>query len=84
MIGHHFSSDGRLPERDLQDLADELAIQMHSRLGSRVYMLQRTDVAELIAPYIDDLATEDQRAAVWLVWHLFQDALDMEMHDRRS
>lgn len=80
MQGYRFSTDRRLPERDMLDLADALAVQIHSTLGPRVYMLPRTDVFQLIAPYIDDLATEDQQDLAWMVWHLFQDALEVEMH----
>lgn len=67
----------RLPEHDLYELADVLAIQLHGWMGRRVYRLQRSDIAELIAPYVQDLVTEDQHDISWLVWHLFQDARDM-------
>lgn len=78
MRGHRYSTDGALPERDLLELADALAIQLHDRLGARVYLLQRNDVAELVAPYIADLVADDQRIVPWVVWHLFQDAYEME------
>lgn len=78
MQGYRFSTDRRLPERDMLDLADVLAVQVHQTLGPRVYMLGRGDVAELIRPYIDDLAADDQHDLAWMVWHLFQDACDME------
>ncbi len=83
MQGYRYSTDGHLPERDLQELADTLALQIHDSLGARVYQLPRSDVAELIAPYIDDLALVDQRSLSWMVWHLFQDAMEMEMGDER-
>ena len=76
-------SNDRLSDSDIQELADALAIQLHRRLGSRVYRLHRTDVAELIAPHIDDLIPEDQNAVAWMVWHLFQDALDIETQTKR-
>jgi len=82
MRGIHYSTDDRLAEQDLDDLVDELALQLHERMGDRVYMLQRRDVADLIGPYIDDLSREDQRALPWLVWHLFQDALDVVLTHR--
>lgn len=78
MQGYRFSTDHRLPERDLIDLADALALQVHQSLGPRVYMLPRSDVFELIFPYVDDLAVEDQQDLSWMVWHLFQDACEME------
>lgn len=78
MHGYRFSTDRRLPERDIIDLADALALQIHETLGPRVYLLPRADVSELIAPYIDDLAPEDQQDLSWMVWHLFQDAFEME------
>ncbi|NJM05077.1 hypothetical protein HC891_00845 [Candidatus Gracilibacteria bacterium] len=82
MRGYRYTATNQLPERDLHDLADLLAMQFHSSFGPRVYKLQRGDVAELLDPYIDDLHNEDQRAVVWLVWSLFQDALDMETSGR--
>lgn len=79
MRGHLYSSEAGLSERDMRELADLLALRLHDRLGERVYMLNRRDVAELVAPYITDLSRDDQRAMHWLVWHLFQDALDLEL-----
>lgn len=78
MIGYRYSTERRLPERDILDLGDALALQIHETLGPRVYMLPRSDVFELIGPYVDDLAVEDQRAVSWVVWHLFQDAHELE------
>ncbi|PDV99465.1 hypothetical protein [Candidatus Viridilinea mediisalina] len=78
MQGYRFSSNGRLPERDMLDLADLLALQIHTSLGQRVYMLPRSDVFTLILPYIDDLSEEDQHDLSWMVWHLFQDAREMD------
>jgi hypothetical protein len=81
MRGYRFSTDRRLPERDMLDLADALALQIHESLGSRVYMLPRTDVAELIRAYVNDLSAEDQHDISWIIWHLFQDAREMESPD---
>jgi hypothetical protein len=81
MRGYRFSTDRRLPERDMLDLADALALQIHESLGERVYMLPRTDVAELIRAYVDDLSAEDQHDISWIIWHLFQDAREMEAPD---
>ncbi|MFV9503153.1 MAG: hypothetical protein AB4911_01165 [Oscillochloridaceae bacterium umkhey_bin13] len=78
MRGYRFSTDRRLPERDLLDLADLLALQLHDSLGPRVYLLPRSDVAELIHPFVDDLVAEDQHDLAWIVWHLFQDASEMD------
>jgi hypothetical protein len=80
MHGYRYSTDRRLPERDMHDLADTLAMQLHELLGERVYMLSRQDIVELIEPYIDDLTPSDQRDLSWMVWHLFQDAREMELH----
>lgn len=80
MRGIRYSTDKSLSERDLRELADALALRLHDRMGDRVYMLTRGDVVELVTPYIDDLSTEDQRAVPWLVWHLFQDALEAELN----
>jgi hypothetical protein len=81
MQGIRFSTGPGLSERDLRELTDALALRLHERMGDRVYMLTRGDVAELVAPYIDDLEPSDRRAVPWLVWHLFQDALEDEMND---
>ena len=77
MQGYRFSTDHRLPERDMLELADTLALQIHQTLGSRVFLWPRSDVADLIAPYVDDLDPEDQHALGWMVWHLFQDAFEL-------
>lgn len=79
MQGYRFSTDRHLPERDMIDLADSLALQIHQTLGPRVYLLSRLDVLELISPYVDDLDPEDQRDLSWMVWHLFQDAYELEL-----
>lgn len=77
MHGYRFSTDDRLPERDMIDLADALALQIHQSLGQRVYLLARSDVLELIIPYIDDLSHDDRHDLSWMVWHLFQDAREL-------
>jgi hypothetical protein len=81
MRGYRFSTDRRLPERDMLDLADALALQIHESLGSRVYLLPRSDVAELIRAYVNDLGAEDQHDISWIIWHLFQDARELESPD---
>lgn len=78
MRGYRYSVDHRLPERDMLDLADALALQIHESLGSRVYLLPRTDVVELIRAYVSDLSAEDQHDISWMIWHLFQDAREIE------
>lgn len=80
MVGYRYSTDRRLPERDMLDLADVLALQVHEHLGPRVYRLSRTDIISLITPYIDDLTRQDQEDLSWMVWHLFQDAHEMERY----
>lgn len=77
MRGYRFTTDRRLPERDMLDLADTLALQIHETIGERVFMLPRSDVAELIRGYVDDLSSEDQHDISWIIWHLFQDAREM-------
>ncbi|NJO08214.1 MAG: hypothetical protein HC876_23410 [Chloroflexaceae bacterium] len=69
----------RLAQHELYELADILAIQIHAWLGKRALRLHRIDIAELVAPYIDDLTTDDQKAIHWMIWHLFQDARDIAM-----
>jgi hypothetical protein len=80
MQGYRFTTDRRLAERDMYDLADALAIQLHETIGPRVYLLPRQDICDLILPYVDDLTAADQHALSWIVWHLFQDAREMELH----
>ncbi len=78
MRAMRYSTNARLPERDLYDLADALALQLHNSFGPRVYLLQRSDVAELVAEYISDLHIADQRSVPWIIWHLFQDAFEID------
>lgn len=83
MRGYQHNTDGHLSERHLFELADLLAIQLHERLGSRVYMLQRGDIIDLITPFVEDLPLEDRRTISWMLWHLFQDALAFELGSER-
>lgn len=83
MRGTYYSDDGGLPELDIRELADLLAAQIYSKLEKKVYGLNRQDVVELIAPYVEDLTVEDQRSVGWLVWDLFQEGLKIEMEHRR-
>ena len=83
MRGNYYSTGGELPEADLRELADLLAMQVYGRLERKVYGLTRQDVGELLAPYIEDLGPEDQRSVIWLVWDLFQEGLKIEMESRR-
>lgn len=78
----HTSGDG-LPENDIRDLADLLAAQLYNRMERKVYGLSRQDIAELVAPYVEDLALEDQTSLAWLIWDLFQEGLKIEMEQRR-
>lgn len=82
MRGRAYSSDGTLPERDLQDLTDLLALRIYHKLGQRAYTLGRRDIAELIGPYTDDLAHEDRRVLPWLVWDLLQEGMEVEFQVR--
>ena len=78
MRGHLFATSGTLPERDLHELADLLACRIYQKFGMRAYALARHDIAELIAPYIDDLQPADQRALEWLIWELLQEGMELE------
>jgi hypothetical protein len=79
MRGRHYATSGALPERELHELSDLLAVQIYQRLGSRAYSLSRRDLGELIRPYTADLAQDDQRAVVWLVWELLQEGAEIEL-----
>jgi hypothetical protein len=79
MRGRRFSTDGRLPERELHELVDLLALRLYQDLGRRAYALGRQDVAELVRPYTVDLVREDQRAIPWLVWDLLQEGMEIEL-----
>ncbi|HEY0607908.1 MAG TPA: hypothetical protein VGD58_33640 [Herpetosiphonaceae bacterium] len=83
MRGTYFSDDGSLPELEIRELSDLLASQLYSKLERKVYGLSKHDVAELVAPYIEDLTPEDQKSVAWLVWDLFQEGLKIEMQQRR-
>jgi hypothetical protein len=82
MRGRQYSSDGTLPERELYELIDLLALRIYQDLGRRAYALTRQDVAELILPYTTDLVREDQRALPWLVWNLIQEGMELELQAR--
>ena len=83
MRGIYYSDDGTLPEVEIRELADLLATQLYGKLERKVYGLSRQDVAELVAPYIQDLNEEDKRSIAWLVWDLFQEGLKIEMGRQR-
>lgn len=83
MRGTYFSNDGSLPELEIRELADLLATQLYGKLERKVYGLSKQDVNELVAPYVEDLTPDDQRAVTWLVWDLFQEGLKIEMQNRR-
>lgn len=83
MRGTYYSDDGGLPEVDLRELSDLLAVQLYSKLDRKVYGLSKQDVTELISPYVRDLNEEDQLSVAWLVWDLFQEGLKIEMARRR-
>jgi hypothetical protein len=78
MRGRQYSTDGILPERDLQELTDLIAMRLYQKLGRRAYRLSRQDVAELITQYTDDLSQEDRRMLPWLVWDLLQEGMEIE------
>lgn len=78
MRGRQYSSNGTLPERDLQELTDLLAMRLYHQLGHRAYRLSRQDVAELIVQYTTDLTAEDRRILPWLVWDLLQEGMEIE------
>ena len=82
MRGREFSSNAALPERELYELTDLLAMRVYRNLGRRAYALSRQDVAELIRPYIADLTREDQHALPWLVWDLLQEGAEIEFQVR--
>lgn len=83
MRGNYYSDDGGLPEIDIRELADLLATQLYGKMERKVYGLSKQDVAELLAPYVNDLTPDDQRSVAWLVWDLFQEGLKIEMSRRR-
>lgn len=78
MRGRMYTTDARMVDEDLQELVDELSMKLYASLGPKVYLLQRTDINELIHEYIDDLNQADQEAVPWLMWDLFQEAMEIE------
>lgn len=82
MRGRQYATGGALPERDLQELSDILAMRLYQKLGRRAYRLTRQDVAELIQPYTDDLIAEDRAMLPWMVWDLLQEGMEIEYHMR--
>jgi hypothetical protein len=79
MRGRQFSSDGKLPERELHELIDLLALRIYHDIGRRAYALSRQDVAELVRSYTNDLVREDKRMIPWLVWDLLQEGMEIEL-----
>ncbi|KPV50499.1 hypothetical protein SE17_26600 [Kouleothrix aurantiaca] len=82
MRGRQYSTGGALPERDLQELSDILAMRLYQKMGRRAYRLTRQDVAELIEPYTTDLITEDRSMVPWMVWDLLQEGMEIEYQMR--
>lgn len=78
MRGRQYATNGALPQRDLQELTDLLAIRLYQKLGRRAYRLTRQDVAELIDPFTADLVAEDRTMIPWLVWDLLQEGSEIE------
>ena len=75
MKGTLFATNG-LSMADLYELADLLCIDLHTTLGSTVFVLNVQDVQELIQPKIADCTKDDQEALCWYCWHLFQEAME--------
>lgn len=78
MRGRMYTTDDRLVDEDLEELADELSIKLYATIGPKVYLLSRQDINELVAQYIDDLSDEDREAVPWLMWDLFQQGMELE------
>lgn len=78
MRGRFHSSTRTLPERDVHDLSDLLAIKIYRRLGRDVYALSRREIGGLVEPYTDDLGVADRRAVTWHVWRLLQRGRELE------
>lgn len=74
MRGLLHTTDTRLPEHDMRELADELAIYLTDCLHERVFVLSRAEIGELLESLIADLTQSDQMTVVWLVWDLFREA----------
>ncbi len=82
MRGRQYATGGALPERDLQELSDILAMRLYQKMGRRAYRLTRQDVAELIEQYTADLITEDRSMVPWMVWDLLQEGMEIEYQMR--
>lgn len=82
MRGRQYATGGALPERDLQELSDMLAMRLYQKMGRRAYRLTRQDVAELIEPYTADLIMEDRSMVPWMVWDLLQEGMEIEYQMR--
>ena len=82
MRGRQYATGGALPERDLQELSDILAMRLYQKMGRRAYRLTRQDVAELIEPYTADLIASDRSMVPWMVWDLLQEGMEIEYQMR--
>ncbi len=70
--GRRYASGGALSADDLHELVDLLAIRIYERLAESSFLLSRSDVSELVKPYITDLIASDQQEVAWLTWELIQ------------
>jgi hypothetical protein len=70
--GRRYASGGALPADDLHELVDLLAVRIYERLAESSFLLSRSDVSELVKPYITDLIASDQQEVSWLTWELIQ------------
>lgn len=75
MKGRYYTTDGSLTEEDLRELADEMAIKLGTSMDSKVVLLNRNDIGELIRRYISDISVDDQEAVIWLTWDLIQEGV---------
>ncbi len=66
--GRRYASGGALPTDDLHELVDLLAVRIYERLAESSFLLSRSDVSELVKPYITDLIASDQQEVAWLTW----------------
>jgi hypothetical protein len=78
MRGRLFTTDDHLVDEDIHELVDELAMKLYATMGAKVYLLGRRDIVELVGQYIEDLHPKDQETIPWLMWDLFQEAMEIE------
>ena len=70
--GRRYASGGALSADDFHELVDLLAIRIYERLAESFFLLSRSDLSELVKPYIKEFVVSDQQEVDWFAWETIQ------------